>query len=121
VEGANRKSHRFVMADASARSRYGGWTALTAKATGYFRIERIGSRWWLSTRKERSSFRSASTTCPHLLCGRLTKSTHAAIRRYDSNHLILGDRYLGQRHVPDCVLEAMRPTVDVLSVQFENR
>lgn len=43
---------------------------------------------------------------------------HAAIRRYDRNHLIFGDRYLGERHVPDCVLDAMRPTVDVLSVQF---
>ncbi len=26
---------------------YGGWTAHTAKATGFFRPEKIGDRWWL--------------------------------------------------------------------------
>ncbi len=41
-----------------------------------------------------------------------------AIRRYDPNHLILGDRLLGGRDLPHCVLHAMRPHVDVLSVQF---
>ncbi|WP_158168417.1 agarase [Mycolicibacterium smegmatis] len=40
-----------------------------------------------------------------------------AIRRHDPHHLILGDRY-GTRHpVPDAVLDAAAPYVDVLSVQ----
>ena len=43
--------------------------------------------------------------------------THDAIRRYDPNHLILGDRYNGQGPLPEAVLEAMVPTVDVLSIQ----
>jgi len=30
-----------------ARSRYGGWKAKTFAATGYFRTERDGRRWWL--------------------------------------------------------------------------
>ena len=43
---------------------------------------------------------------------------HEAIRRYDKNHLILGDRYDGKLGIPDWLLEAMLPTVDVLSVQY---
>ncbi len=53
---------------------------------------------------------------------------HDAIRRYDKNHLLLGDRYQGDRVVsidsakvnglPDAVLEAMKSTVDVLSVEY---
>lgn len=40
------------------------------------------------------------------------------IRSYDSNHLILGDRYNGNKGIPDAVLRAMQPFVDVLSVQY---
>jgi len=40
-----------------------------------------------------------------------------AIRRHDANHLILGDRYGTRGGVPDAVLDAMAPYVDVLSVQ----
>ena len=53
---------------------------------------------------------------------------HDAIRRYDENHLLLGDRYKGDRVIsingtkvnglPDAVLEAMKSTVDVLSVEY---
>jgi hypothetical protein len=53
---------------------------------------------------------------------------HDAIRRYDKNHLLLGDRYKGDRVIPvdgnkvnglpDAVLEAMKSTVDVLSVEY---
>ena len=43
--------------------------------------------------------------------------THAAIRRYDRNHLILGDRYEANAAVPDEVLLAACPFVDVLSFQ----
>jgi hypothetical protein len=41
-----------------------------------------------------------------------------AIRRYDSNHLILGDRYNGNKGIPSAVLRAMKPFVDVFSVQY---
>jgi hypothetical protein len=40
-----------------------------------------------------------------------------AIRRQDPHHLVLGDRYGTQAGVPDTVLDAMAPHVDVLSVQ----
>ncbi|MFC1734655.1 hypothetical protein ACFL1X_00955 [Candidatus Hydrogenedentota bacterium] len=43
---------------------------------------------------------------------------HDAVRRYDKNHLLLGDRHDGDGGVPDCVLEASAPTVDVMSVQY---
>lgn len=41
-----------------------------------------------------------------------------AVRRYDPNHLLFGDRFLGQRAVPEEVLAAMGSNVDVLSVQY---
>lgn len=41
-----------------------------------------------------------------------------AIRRYDPNHLVLGDRYNGNKGIPDAPLRAMRNYVDVLSVQY---
>lgn len=40
-----------------------------------------------------------------------------AIRRHDPHHLILGDRYGTRAGVPEPVLDAMAPYVDVLSVQ----
>ncbi|OIK09871.1 agarase [Bacillus sp. MUM 13] len=40
------------------------------------------------------------------------------IRKYDPNHLILGDRYNGNKGIPTEVLEAAKPYVDVLSVQY---
>ena len=40
------------------------------------------------------------------------------IRTYDPNHLVLGDRYNGNKGIPDPVLDAMQPFVDVLSVQY---
>ena len=53
---------------------------------------------------------------------------HDSIRRYDPNHLLLGDRYKGDRVIPirskkvnglpDDVLDAMKPTVDVLSIEY---
>ena len=51
------------------------------------------------------------------IAARYYQVTHDAIRRYDPNHLILGDRYNGQGPLPEAVLEAMVPTVDVLSIQ----
>jgi len=43
---------------------------------------------------------------------------HDSIRRYDENHLILGDSYQGNMGIPDCVLEAAVPFVDVPSIQY---
>ncbi len=51
------------------------------------------------------------------LATRYYKVTHEAIRRYDPNHLILGDRYEGRADLPDEVLRAATPYVDVLSFQ----
>lgn len=51
------------------------------------------------------------------LASRYYNVTHDAIRRHDPNHLILGDRYEGKAPLPDEVLNAARPYVDVLSFQ----
>ena len=40
------------------------------------------------------------------------------IRKYDPNHLILGDRYNGNKGIPTPPLQAMKPFVDVLSIQY---
>jgi hypothetical protein len=46
---------------------------------------------------------------------------HDAIRRYDPNHLILGDRYDANCPLPDVVLQAAAPFVDVISLQDFDR
>lgn len=51
------------------------------------------------------------------LASRYYKVTHDAIRRYDKNHLILGDRYEARAPLPDEVIKAAMPYVDVLSFQ----
>lgn len=51
------------------------------------------------------------------LAGRYYKVTHDAIRRYDKNHLILGDRYEARAPLPDEVVKAAMPYVDVLCFQ----
>jgi hypothetical protein len=48
---------------------------------------------------------------------RYYRVTRDAIRRYDSRHLILGDRYEGKAPVPDEVLRSAALYVDVLSFQ----
>ncbi len=45
------------------------------------------------------------------------KVTHDAIRRYDKNHLILGDRYEASRLLSEEVIQAASAYVDVLSFQ----
>lgn len=40
------------------------------------------------------------------------------LRAYDTNHLVLGDRFNGDNELPDAVLHAMKGNVDVLSVQY---
>ena len=52
------------------------------------------------------------------LAGRYYEVTRQAVRRYDPNHLILGDRYEGKAPLPDEVLRAAAPHVDALSVQY---
>lgn len=44
--------------------------------------------------------------------------TTEAIKRHDPAHLILGDRYNGNLEIPDVVLEAAAPHLDVLSIQY---
>ena len=51
------------------------------------------------------------------LAGRYYRITHDAIRRYDKNHLILGDRYEANAALPEEVVRAALPWVDVLSFQ----
>lgn len=41
-----------------------------------------------------------------------------AVRAVDPDHLILGDRYNGNIPIPEVVLEAAAPYIDVLSVQY---
>ena len=41
-----------------------------------------------------------------------------SVRRYDTNHLLLGDRYDGDGGVPDCVIQAALAHIDVFSVQY---
>jgi hypothetical protein len=52
-----------------------------------------------------------------LLAEHYYRTMHEAIRRYDPNHLILGDRYHG--FCPDVVVEAARPYVDVLTTNYD--
>jgi hypothetical protein len=51
------------------------------------------------------------------LAGCYYRVTHDAVRRYDRNHLILGDRYEAAAPLADEVVEAALPYVDVLSFQ----
>jgi hypothetical protein len=52
------------------------------------------------------------------LASRYYQVTHDAIRRYDPNHLIFGDRYEAKAPLPDEVLRAAVPYIDVLSFQY---
>jgi len=51
------------------------------------------------------------------LATRYYQLTHDAVRRYDRNHLILGDRYEAMAPIAEEVLLAARPFVDVFSFQ----
>jgi len=51
------------------------------------------------------------------LASQYYKITHDAIRRHDPHHLILGDRYNGQRPWAEEVIKAAAQYVDVISVQ----
>jgi hypothetical protein len=46
------------------------------------------------------------------------KTICAAVKAVDPNHLIFGDRFNGNKGIPDGVLDAMKDHVDVLSVQY---
>jgi len=52
------------------------------------------------------------------LATRYYKVTHDAIRRYDPNHMIFGDRYEGRHPLPEEVLRAAVPYVDVYCFQY---
>jgi hypothetical protein len=49
---------------------------------------------------------------------RYYKVTRDAIRRYDPDHLILGDRYEAKALLPEEILRAAVPYVDILSFQY---
>ena len=51
------------------------------------------------------------------LAQRYYKITHDAIRRYDKNHLILGDRYEANAPLPQEVVSSALPWIDVLCFQ----
>ena len=53
----------------------------------------------------------------HQLAQRYYQTTHQAIRRYDPNHLIFGDRYEANAPIAPQVIEAALPYVDILSFQ----
>jgi hypothetical protein len=52
------------------------------------------------------------------LATRYYKVCHDAIRRYDKQHLIFGDRYEGRGRMAKEVLQAAKPYVDALSFQY---
>ena len=53
----------------------------------------------------------------HQLASTYYKTLHDAVKRYDPNHLILGDRYEALAPLPEQVVQAALPYVDVLSFQ----
>jgi hypothetical protein len=94
------------------------------KLIGYFYLDcptwvhvRPGNEWKgpifdpakLQTEAGRAEFNRIAT--------RYYQVTRDAVRRYDRNHLILGDRYEVNAPLPDEVLLAARPFVDVFSFQ----
>ncbi|MET3934732.1 agarase [Arthrobacter sp. OAP107] len=52
------------------------------------------------------------------IAARYYEVTTAAVRSFDDQHLIMGDRYNGNKGIPDVVLEAAAPYLDVLSIQY---
>ena len=52
-----------------------------------------------------------------IVAERFYTTAEAAIRQFDQNHLILGDRYHG--YCPDAVAKAAGPHVDVISTNFD--
>lgn len=57
----------------------------------------------------------------HELATRYYRLMHDAVRRYDPRHLILGDRYDANCPLPDVLLKAAAPFVDVISLQDFDR
>ncbi len=53
----------------------------------------------------------------HRIATQYYRVTHEAIRRYDPNHLILGDRYDAWRPWTPVVFKAAAPYIDVYSIQ----
>jgi hypothetical protein len=51
------------------------------------------------------------------LAHRYYKTTHDAIRRYDTHHLILGDRYEATESIPMEIVNSALPYIDIMSFQ----
>lgn len=90
------------------------------KLIGYFYID---CPTWVHTRGKAPMFdpqrlsSAAGRDELFKLASRYYQVTHDAIRRYDKNHLILGDRYEAKAALPEQVVKAALPFVDVLSFQ----
>jgi hypothetical protein len=95
-----------------------------SKLIGYFYLDcptwvhvRPGNEWKgpifdpekLKTAAGQAEFKRIAT--------RYYQITHDSVRRYDRHHLILGDRYEAMAPLPDELLLAARPYVDVFSFQ----
>ena len=52
------------------------------------------------------------------VAGEYHKTICGAVKAVDPNHLILGDRFNGNKGISDRVLDAMKDHVDVFSVQY---
>jgi len=94
------------------------------KLIGYFYID---CPTWIHTRPENSwkgplydpeKLKSdAGRKNLHEMASKWYRTTHDAVRRYDTHHLILGDRYEAKQPMAEEVIEASLPYVDVLSFQ----
>jgi len=95
-----------------------------ARLIGYFYSDVPA---WVSTNKE-NEWRGALFDPEKLksangrqeltrLASHYYRTIHDTIRRYDPNHLIFGDRYNAQRPLPEEIVRAALPWVDVLSFQ----
>jgi hypothetical protein len=95
-----------------------------ARLIGYFYVD---CPVWVHTRKD-NAWRGAlfaekdlATEAGRRELTRLAthyyRTLHETIRRYDANHLILGDRYEARAPLPEEVVRAALPYVDVLSFQ----
>jgi hypothetical protein len=98
--------------------------AADPKLIGYFYTDcpmwvhtRPANKWKGSIFEPQKLAKDAGRDELRRLAARYYQVTHAAIRRYDPHHLILGDRYEANAPLPMEVIESAKPFVDVLSFQ----
>lgn len=54
----------------------------------------------------------------HEIATKYYATLHRHLRAYDANHLILGDLLNGDAPLPDVIIDALKPYVDVLAIQY---